>query len=81
VTRYKPEILHELARHGLKPRPDTPPDLLRRVIHDLYLFEIRALRDRCREGEFPTQELAGHVVELRKRYMLLSVPLEAWTEI
>ena len=25
VMRYKPEVLDELARHGLRPRPDTPP--------------------------------------------------------
>lgn len=79
MPRYHPQILDELARHGLKPKPDTPPERLREQINDLYRIEIRQLRDRCRAGEFPTQELPARVVELRKRYLLLSVPLLRWT--
>ena len=78
--RYRPDILEELARHGLAPRPETAPQVLRDAINDLYRYEIRALRDRCRAGEFTTRELPGRVVELRTRYVLLSVPLTAWTE-
>jgi hypothetical protein len=78
VIAYRPEVLDELLRHGLKPGPETPPDRLREQIHDLYLIEIRKLRDRCRAGEFPPRDLPGHVVELRKRYLLLSVPTAQW---
>lgn len=74
----KPEILEALAEHGLRPNPDTPAALLRAHINDLYRIEIRALRDRCRAGEFPMTELASRVVELRKRYVLLSIPIERW---
>ena len=74
----KPEILEALAAHGLRPRPDTRVALLREQINDLYRIEIRKLRDRCRAGEFPTTELAPRVVELRKRYLLLSIPVERW---
>jgi hypothetical protein len=77
---YRPEVLEELGRHGLVPRPDTPPQRLRDAINDLYRHEIRGLRDRCRAGEFSTQELPARVVELRKRYVLLSIPMAAWTE-
>jgi hypothetical protein len=80
VTRYKPEILDELARHGLKPQAATEPAKLREQINDLYRLEIRKLRDRCRAGEFSTRELPAHVITLRKRYLLLSIPLENWTE-
>ena len=80
MTRYKADVLEELLRHGLKPAPGTPPEILREQIHDLYLIEIRKLRDRCRAGEFPPRELSGQVVELRKRYMLLSVPVHLWSE-
>jgi hypothetical protein len=78
--RYRAEVLHELARHGLRPRLDTPPARLREAISDLYRYEIRQLRDRCRAGEFSTRELPAHVVELRKRYLLLSIPIAHWTE-
>lgn len=74
----KPEVLEALAEHGLAPRPGTPASLLRAQVSDLYRVEIRALRDRCRAGEFPVKELAPRVVELRKRYMLLSIPTAQW---
>ena len=78
--RYRDIVLSELAGHGVKPRRDTPPELLREFINDLYVIEIRALRNRVRAGAIPKQDLAAHVKELRKRYFLLSVPREQWTE-
>jgi hypothetical protein len=80
MTRLKPEVLEELARHGLSPHPATPLEKLREQINDLYRYEIRKLRDRCRAGEFSTKELPERVIELRKRYVLLSIPLERWCE-
>ena len=76
----KPEIVEALAEHGLRPRADTPLALLREQINDLYRVEIRNLRDRCRGGEFPVNELAGRVAELRRRYLLLSIPTAQWVE-
>ena len=78
--RYKRDVLDRLARHGLRPKAGTPAALLRKQIHDLYLHEIRALRDRCKAGEFPRRELAGLVVELRRRYTLLSTPEREWLQ-
>jgi len=80
MPRYRAAILDALGTHGLVPRPDTPPRFLREAVNDLYRYEIRRLRDRCRAGEFPTTALAGHVVVLRRRYLLLSTPLERWIE-
>jgi hypothetical protein len=79
MTRYAPDVLEELARHGLNPGPGTTPAKLREAINDLYRYEIRRLRDRCRAGEFSTRELPQHVRELRKRYILLSIPTDRWT--
>jgi hypothetical protein len=79
-VRYKPEVLDELARHGLRPGPATTPEKLREQINDLYRLEIRKLRDRCRAGEFPIPELPKRVIELRKRYVLLSIPIAHWRE-
>jgi hypothetical protein len=78
VQKLKPEVLSELASHGLIPKADTSPAKLREQINDLYRIEIRKLRDRCRAGEFTTRELPAKVVELRKRYMLLSIPIDLW---
>jgi len=71
-------VIEALAAHGLRPKDDTPPARLREQINDLYRHEIRLLRDRCRAGEFPVTELAARVVELRKRYILLSIPTAQW---
>ena len=80
MIRYKPEVLEELSRHGLRPLPGTTPSRLREQINDLYRIEIRKLRERCRTGEFSIRELPAHVRELRKRYVLLSIPVDLWTE-
>jgi len=77
---YRPDVLEELARHGLRPTAETPPARLREQINDLYRIEIRRLRNRCVAGEFPTTALAGRVRELRKGYMLLSLPVHHWVE-
>lgn len=76
---YRPDVAEELARHGLAPGPGTSPERLREQINDLYRIEIRRLRDRCRAGEFSTRELPGHVIALRRRYLLLSIPIAQWT--
>lgn len=76
---YRPEVLEALAAHGLRPRVDTPPQRAREAVNDLYRYEIRRLRDRCRAREFPVSDLSARVVELRRRYLLLSTPLARWT--
>jgi hypothetical protein len=78
VPSLKPEVLEALAGHGLRPRPDTPLEKLRDQVRDLYLIEIRQLRDRCRAGEFPVRELSARVIELRKKYPILSIRLDQW---
>ena len=37
---YTPEVQEELTRHGLCPGPDTPPQLLRDAVRELYKHEI-----------------------------------------
>jgi hypothetical protein len=76
---YKPWILEELARHGLVPLPATSPSYLRDAVRDLYLYEIRKLRSDLLAGRIERRNYAAHVVELRKRYPILSVPVETWT--
>jgi hypothetical protein len=77
---YTIEVLEELARHGLAPRPDTPPQQLRDAVRELYKHEIKRLKARLLAREFPKGEYAGKVIDLRRRYPLLSIPLELWVE-
>ena len=79
VFTYHQQILDELACHGLVPRADTPPQQLRDAVRELYKYEIRRLRGRLIAGEIAKRDYAGHVVALRKRYWLLSIPTELWT--
>jgi hypothetical protein len=76
---YHPEILDELARHGLQPLPSTSPEQLRDAVRDLYKYEIKRLRTEHVAGRIARRDYAGHVVELRKRYWLLSIPTVRWT--
>jgi hypothetical protein len=76
---YHPRVLDELARHGLRPLPSTAPGPLRDAVRDLYKYEIRKLRSEVLAGRIRRPDYAGHIIELRKRYRLLSVPTALWT--
>jgi hypothetical protein len=78
--KYRERVLDELARHGIIPRSDTPPELVHEFVNDLYLLEIRRLRGRLKSGLLIKADYAKHVEELRKRYPILSVPVSYWTE-
>jgi hypothetical protein len=75
---YFPRVLEELAGHGLQPTPTTSPSQLRDAVRDLYKYEIRQLRDALIAGRIAKPDYAAHVVALRRRYPLLSLPLDLW---
>lgn len=75
---YPPKVLEELGRLGLRPGPTSPPALVKRFVNDLYRHELRAMRARLVGREIPKQGYAGRVVELRKKYALLSIRVDLW---
>jgi hypothetical protein len=77
--RYRPEILVQLARHGVIPKPTTPPKTARGVINDIYRYELRQLRDRYMVGEFSKTEYFDKVVEVRNRYPVMGILTRHWT--
>ena len=77
--RYRPEILAELLKHGVRPSPTTPPTVVADFVSDLYRYEIRRLKARLRRGEMPKESYFGEVVALRRKYPLVSVPVRLWT--
>ena len=79
IYTYHPRVLAELARHGLRPQPETSPVRLRDAVRDLYKYEIKVLRARLLAGGIERRNYSAEVVELRKRYPLLSIPTERWT--
>ena len=78
--RYHAVILEELARLGVFPTEDTPPALVHEFINDLYRFELRRLRARLVSGEIAKAEYSSRVVELRRRYPLVSIRASLWVE-
>ena len=76
--RYDARVLAALAGHGLLPRPDTSPRQLRDAVRDLYRYEIKRLRLSLLAGQIAKRDYAAHVVDLRRKYPLLSVPMERW---
>jgi hypothetical protein len=78
--RYRADVVEALARHGVHPTEHTAPALVHEFVSDLYRYEIRRLRARLLRQAFPRREYAGRVVELRKRYLVISTPPEEWLE-
>jgi hypothetical protein len=75
---YAPEALEVLAGHGLAPGPATRPDVVREALSDLYRYEIRRLKRRLLAEGFAKDRYLDQVIDLRRRYWLLSVPVARW---
>ena len=76
---YRPEIMAQLAAHGIQPSSSTRPAVVLDYLNDLYRYELRRLRARLRRREFPQREYYGMVVDVRRKYPLVSVHLNHWT--
>ena len=57
----------------------TPPERLRDAVRDLYKYEIKRLRAELLAQRIKKADYAQHVIDLRTRYPLLSIPLRLWT--
>jgi hypothetical protein len=78
--RYKPDVLEQLVRHGVRPTDHTAPGLVRDYVRDLYKYEIRRLRDRYVRGDFPKHEYADRVDALRRQYPVLALYAREFVE-
>lgn len=77
---YRADVLSELERHGVRPTPRTPPELVHEFVSDLYRFELRVLRRRLLHHEFPKASYIDRVVQLRKKYPVISQKPWQWVE-
>ena len=71
--RYRPDVLEQLQRHGIRPTSSSNPQLVRDYVRDLYKYEIRRLRDRYVRGEFSKREYYNRVDDLRRQYPVLAL--------
>ncbi len=84
-VRYRGEVLNDLIRLGVAPRPATQPRLVYSFLRALMTFEIRERKLRRRELEqvFGPQPLSNYVTEiekLRAKYHLLRRLPQHWIE-
>ena len=77
---YRADILEQLWRHGIQPKPETRPELVRDFVRDLYRYEIRRLRERYLKREFPKSEYSGRVDQLRREYPVLALRAREWLQ-
>ena len=78
--RYRADVLEQLWRHGVQPTPATRPDLVRDYVRDFYRYEIRRLRERYLNREFPKVEYSERVDRLRRQYPVLAMRAWEWLE-
>lgn len=71
--RYRADVLEQLSHHGIQPSSFTPPEVVHEFVNDLYRFELRRLRDRLVRKEIPKAGYYDRVVELRRKYPLVSL--------
>jgi hypothetical protein len=77
---YREDVLAQLWAHGVHPTAATPPERVHEFVSDLYRFEIRRLRDRLVRREIPREGYADRVIELRRKYPLISLKPQQWLE-
>jgi len=78
--RYRADVLRALLDHGLRPLVHTPPARVHELLSDLYRYELRLLRNRLVRGDIPRAGYRDRVVALRRKYPLVSLKPEYWTE-
>jgi hypothetical protein len=78
VYHYREDVLEQLWRHGVQPTPTTRPELVHEFVNDLYRYELRRLRDRLVRREIPKAGYFDRVVELRRKYPLVSLKPLQW---
>ena len=78
--QYPPELVTLLESHGISPTPDTHPRMVRDYLSGLYRVEIRQLRDDHRAGKIRKADYIPRVIELRRKYVSLSLTPAGWEE-
>ena len=70
---FRSFVLDQLSRHGIQPRSSTRPEVVHEFVSDLYRFELRRLRNRLVRKEIPKVGYYDRVVDLRRKYPLVSL--------
>jgi hypothetical protein len=77
--QYQPEVLAQLLAHGVRPLAGTRPAIAFRYVGLLYRYELRRLKLMRERQQIAPGDYGRRVVELRRRYPLVSLPVKHWT--
>ena len=80
MTRLRPKVRAALLAQGVEPREDDTAAVLKERLNDVYLQQVRRLRERQRAGEIALRDYAAHAEALKESFALLGLPLELWEE-
>ena len=80
VISMRSSVREDLERHGVTIGPQDTPASLRERLNDVFVGEVRTLRERQTRGEIPLSDYAQHVWALKARFPLLGLPLALWDE-
>jgi hypothetical protein len=78
VYTYREDVIEQLWRHGVHPTSTTPPQLVHDFVNDLYRYELRTLKSRLVRGDIPKAGYYNRVVDLRRKYPLVSIKAQQW---
>lgn len=84
-VRYRADVVADLGRLGVVPRPTVQPRLIYSFLRALMTFEIRERKLRRREleqvfGPQPLADYAAEIEKLRTKYHLLRRLPQHWIE-
>ena len=78
---YPPELVEGLSLIGVAATPAMAPAATREIADDLYRDELRRLRVRLLTGEFDRAHYVELIIAARKKFWVLTLPLQAWEKI
>lgn len=80
ANQLRPSVLAALLAHGVRPREGDTPESLRERVNEVYLIEVRRLRERQRAGQIAKGDYAAQVAALKDRFSVLGLPTALWLE-
>lgn len=80
MIRLRPNVAADLEAKGVALAAEDTPASLKERLNDLYLIQVRQLRDRQRAGDIPLRDYAAHAEALKQAFSLLGLPQHLWEE-
>jgi hypothetical protein len=80
LYNYRRDVVEQLWHHGVHPKTSTLPQVVFDFVNDLYRYELRRLKARLVRGDIPKAGYYDRVVDLRRKYPLVSLNVREWAQ-